>query len=338
MLVATPIGNLGDLSPRARDVLATAEVICCEDTRRTRVLLSAAGIAGGGRLLSLHGHNEADRVGRVASLVASGATVALVSDAGTPGISDPGARLVAELAALGETVSTVPGPSSVVAALVVSGLPTDRFSVEGFLPRKGGDRRRRMAALMADERTTVLLEAPGRVVATLEELAAVDPERPAAVVRELTKLHEEVWRGTSLAAAAEFAPRGVRGEVVLVVGGAPPGDEPDERDLEAAVRDAVAHEPAAGARRVADRVAAALGVPRRRFAEADALRRRRTRTATGTTKGTATRPRCPEGTGTLAPVPHYFLTTPIYYVNDAPHVGTALHDGERRRPGALGTA
>jgi 16S rRNA (cytidine1402-2'-O)-methyltransferase len=268
VLVATPIGNLGDLSPRARDVLATADVICCEDTRRTRVLLSASGVAGGDRLLSLHGHNEADRVGRVAALVASGATVALVSDAGTPGISDPGARLVAELAALGETVSTVPGPSSVVGALVVSGLPTDRFSVEGFLPRKGGDRRRRVAALMADERTTVLLEAPGRVVSTLEELAAVDPERPAAVVRELTKLHEEVWRGTLAAAAAEFASRGVRGEVVLVVGGAPPGDEPDDRDLEAAVRDAFAHEPGAGARRVADRVAAALGVPRRRAYEA----------------------------------------------------------------------
>jgi 16S rRNA (cytidine1402-2'-O)-methyltransferase len=268
VLVATPIGNLGDLSPRARGVLADADVICCEDTRRTRTLLSAAGVAGGGRLMSLHGHNEAARVGQVASLVAGGATVAVVSDAGTPGISDPGARLVAELAARGETVSTVPGPSSVVGALVVSGLPTDRFSVEGFLPRKGGDRRRRMAALMADERTTVVLEAPGRVAATLEELAAVDPERPAAVVRELTKLHEEVWRGSLAAAAAEFASREVRGEVVLVVGGGPAGDEPDERDLEAAVRDAVAHEPDAGARRVADQVAAALGVPRRRAYEA----------------------------------------------------------------------
>jgi 16S rRNA (cytidine1402-2'-O)-methyltransferase len=268
VLVATPIGNLGDLSPRARDVLVTADVICCEDTRRTRALLSAAGIPGGRRLLSLHGHNEAARLRHVASLVAGGATVAVVSDAGTPGISDPGTRLVAELAALGEIVSTVPGPSSVVAALVVSGLPTDRFSVEGFLPRKGGQRRRRIAALMADERTTVVLEAPGRVAVTLEELAAVDPDRPAAVVRELTKLHEEVWRGTLAAAAAEFAPRQVRGEVVLVVGGAPEAGEPVDRDLEAAVRDAAVHDPDAGARRVADQVAAALGVPRRRAYEA----------------------------------------------------------------------
>jgi 16S rRNA (cytidine1402-2'-O)-methyltransferase len=268
VLVATPIGNLGDLSPRAREVLATADVICCEDTRRTRALLSATGLSGGARLLSLHGHNELDRVEQVASLMAAGATVAVVSDAGTPGISDPGARLVAELAARGETVSTVPGPSSVVAALVVSGLPTDRFGVEGFLPRKGGERRRRVAALMADERTTVVLEAPGRVAATLHELAAVDPERPAAVVRELTKLHEEVWRGSLAAAAAEFASRAVRGEVVLVVGGSPAGDQPLDGDVEDAVRAAMAREPDAGVRRVADRVAAALGVPRRRAYEA----------------------------------------------------------------------
>jgi 16S rRNA (cytidine1402-2'-O)-methyltransferase len=268
VLVATPIGNLGDLSPRARDVLSEADVICCEDTRRTRKLLSATGLTGGDRLLSLHGHNEVDRVDHVASLLASGATVAVVSDAGTPGISDPGARLVAELAGRGETVSTVPGPSSVVGALVVSGLPTDRFGFEGFLPRKGGDRRRRLAALMRDERTTVVLEAPTRVAATLEELSTVDGERPVAVVRELTKMHEEVWRGTAAAAAAEFASREVRGEVVLVVGGAPAPGEPDEREVEAAVRDVVAHEPGVGARRVADRVAAALGVPRRRAYEA----------------------------------------------------------------------
>ncbi len=158
VLVATPIGNLGDLSPRARDVLAAADLICCEDTRRTRALLSAVGVPAGGprgdRLLSLHGHNEAARLERVAAAVAAGATVAVVSDAGTPGISDPGAWLAAQLAASGEAVSTVPGPSSVLGALVVSGLPTDRFCVEGFLPRKGPERRRRVAALMADERTT----------------------------------------------------------------------------------------------------------------------------------------------------------------------------------------
>src|ERR1700734_3476402 len=221
VLVATPIGNLGDLSPRAREVLASADLICCEDTRRTRVLLSASGISAkgphGDRLLSLHGHNEASRLERVGAAVAGGATVAVVSDAGTPGISDPGAWLAAQLAAAGAMVSTVPGPSSVLGALVVSGLPADRFCVEGFLPRKGPERRRRLAALMADARTTVVLEAPSRVAPTLAELAALDAGRPVAVVRELTKLHEEVWRGTQGEAAALFAAREVRGEVAPAV-------------------------------------------------------------------------------------------------------------------------
>lgn len=272
VLVATPIGNLGDLSPRAREVLATADLICCEDTRRTRALLSAVGVSAGGpggdRLLSLHGHNEQARLDRVAAAVAGGATVAVVSDAGTPGISDPGAWLAAQLGAAGETVSTVPGPSSVVGALVVSGLPADRFCVEGFLPRKGSERRRRMAALMAEERTSVVLEAPGRVAATLGELAGADPGRPVAVVRELTKLHEEVWRGTLGQAAEAFAERRLRGEVVLVVGGAPAPEPAVESEVEEAVRAVVADDPGAGPRQVAERVAAALGVPRRRAYEA----------------------------------------------------------------------
>ena len=272
VLVATPIGNLGDLSPRARDVLAAEDLICCEDTRRTRALLSACGITSkgpkGDRLLSLHGHNEASRLDRVAAAVASGDTVAVVSDAGTPGISDPGAWLAGQLAAAGATVSTVPGPSSVLGALVVSGLPVDRFCVEGFLPRKGPERRRRLGALMADARTTVVLEAPSRVAATLAELAANDATRPAAVVRELTKLHEEVWRGTLGEAAAVFAAREVRGEVVLVVGGAPSAPPADDEAVEAAVRDALDHDPSAGPRQVAELVAASLDVPRRRAYEA----------------------------------------------------------------------
>ena len=270
--MATPIGNLGDLSPRARDVLASADLICCEDTRRTRALLSAAGVpaggAGGDRLLSLHGHNEAARVARVTAAVAAGATVAVVSDAGTPGVSDPGAWLAAQLAASGETVSTVPGPSSVLGALVVSGLPTERFCVEGFLPRKGPERRRRIAALMADERTSVVLEAPGRVAETLAELAAVDAGRPVAVVRELTKLHEEVWRGPLADAADEFGRRQARGEVVLVVGGAAAPGPAEDAAVEAAVRAVLGVDPSAGPRQVADRVAASLGVPRRRAYEA----------------------------------------------------------------------
>jgi 16S rRNA (cytidine1402-2'-O)-methyltransferase len=278
VLVATPIGNLGDLSPRACEVLAAADLICCEDTRRTRALLSASGISAkgpnGDRLLSLHGHNEASRLDRVAAAVAGGATVAVVSDAGTPGVSDPGAWLAARIAATGATVSTVPGPSSVLGALVVSGLPADRFCVEGFLPRKGPERRRRIGALMADARTTVVLEAPTRVAATLAELAAADATRPAAVVRELTKVHEEVWRGELGEAAAVFAAREVRGEVVLVIGGAPASEPADEEAVEGAVRAALDDDPTSGPRQVAELVAVALSVPRRRAYEA-ALRVRR---------------------------------------------------------------
>ena len=273
VLVATPIGNLADLGPRAREVLAEADLICCEDTRRTRALLSAAGIGAQDRLLSLHGHNERDRLERVATCVAGGGTVAVVSDAGTPGISDPGAWLAAQLAAAGETVTTVPGPSSVIGALVVSGLATDRFCVEGFLPRKGPERRRRLAALMEDERTSVVLEAPGRVAGTLAEMAALDAARPAAVVRELTKVHEEVWRGTLGEGARSFAARQVRGEVVLVVGGAPPRPPASEAEVDAAVRVQLAENPGVGPRQVAERVAAELGVARRRAYEA-ALRAR----------------------------------------------------------------
>ncbi len=278
--MATPIGNLGDLAPRARQVLAEATLIFCEDTRRTRALLSALGIGAGDRLVSLHRHNEAAGADRIAAAVAGGAVVAVVSDAGTPGISDPGALVAARLAAQGEMVTTVPGPSSVVAALTVSGLPTDRFVVEGFLPRKGTDRRRRVAALLADERTSVVLEAPGRLAATLDELAALDPVRQVAVAREMTKLHEEVWRGTAAAAAAEFGGRDVRGEIVLVVGGGPAPVPADDDAVEVAVRAAWAEDPSAGPRQVADRVSAALGVARRRAYEA-ALRLRSDGAGTG---------------------------------------------------------
>ncbi len=272
VLVATPIGNLGDLSPRAREVLETADLICCEDTRRTRALLSATGVTASGsagdRLLSLHGHNEAARLERVTAALAAGDLVAVVSDAGTPGISDPGAWLAAQVAAAGGAVSTVPGPSAVLGALVVSGLPTDRFAVEGFLPRRGGERARRIAALMADERSTVVLEAPGRVAATLAELAQADSERPVAVVRELTKVHEEVWRGPLGQAASAFAARQLRGEVVLVVAGASAPAPAADDDVDAAVRAALADDPTAGPRQVADRIAARLGVPRRQAYEA----------------------------------------------------------------------
>jgi 16S rRNA (cytidine1402-2'-O)-methyltransferase len=271
VLVATPIGNLGDLPPRARELLATADMVCCEDTRRTRALLSAMGIPAGGphgdRLVSLHGHNEGSRVERVLSCVAGGGTVAVGTDADTPGISDPGALLVSRLAEAGERVSVVPGPTSVVAALVVSGLPTDRFCVEGFLPRKGGERRDRVAAVMADQRTSVILEAPGRVAATLGELASVDGERRVAVVRELTKVHEEVWRGPMADAATAFAENQVRGEVVLVVAGAPPAGPVGDDVVDDAVRQRLRLGPGEGPRQIAGLVAAQLGVPRRKVYE-----------------------------------------------------------------------
>ncbi len=169
MVVGTPIGNLGDLSPRAAAALAGADLICCEDTRHSRKLLTHAGIHGV-ELRSLHEHNEDDRTAEVVAAVVSGRTVALVSDAGMPGVSDPGARVIAAVAAAGGVVTVVPGPSAALAALVASGLPTDRFCFEGFLPRSGRERAERLAALAGEVRTAVLFEAPGRVGRTLADL------------------------------------------------------------------------------------------------------------------------------------------------------------------------
>ena len=219
VVVSTPIGNLGDLSPRAVETLGRADLICCEDTRRTRGLLTHAGISGR-RLMSLHVRNEGARLPEVLSELASGKTVAVVSDAGTPTVSDPGGRLVAAAVAAGVEVTAVPGPNAGLMALVVSGLATDRFCFEGFLARRGSDRRRRLEALGTEERTTVIHEAPGRLAATLADLAAAcGPDRDVVVARELTKLHEEVWRGRLAAAVGEFEAREVRGEVVVVLDG-----------------------------------------------------------------------------------------------------------------------
>ncbi len=263
VVVGTPIGNLGDLSPRAVGALSTADVVYCEDTRHSRRLLTHAGITGV-PLRSLHEHNEADRVDEVVAAVAGGRTVALVSDAGMPAVSDPGGRVVAAVAAAGLPVTVVPGPSAVLTALVASGLATDRFCFEGFLPRSGRDRSGRLAAVAAETRTTVLFESPVRTAATLRDLAgACGPDRRVAVARELTKLHEEVWRGT-LADAAAWAGAGVRGEVVLVVAGAAP-DAAAEVD-DGALLAALAEQTEAGARtrEAVDRVAADHGVARRR--------------------------------------------------------------------------
>lgn len=222
LVVGTPIGNLGDLTPRARDALADAPVLACEDTRRTRALLSAVGIpTAGKRLLSVHEHNEAEQAAVITRLVAAGQRVALVTDAGMPAISDPGERVVAAVAAAGLAVVVVPGPSAAVAALAASGLPSDRFVFEGFLPRKGGARRRRLEELAAERRTSVVYEAPHRAEATLADLvAACGAERPVVLARELTKLHEELWRGTLAGAVEHVAATGARGEYVFVLAGA----------------------------------------------------------------------------------------------------------------------
>jgi len=262
VLVATPIGNLGDISARASETLAAADVICCEDTRHTRALLSALGIRGAGRLVSLHQHNESARLADVLGWVAGGRTVAVVSDAGTPGISDPGALLVAAAAAAGLPVRVVPGASSVVAALVVSGLPTERYCVEGFLPRSGPARRARLASIGADERTTVLLEAPRRLADTLADLLGACGNRAVAIARELTKVHEEVWRGRLADAVAHFSSGDVRGEIVVVIAGAAPS--PPASDDEVAVAVAARLAEGAGVGQAATDVAAELGVARRR--------------------------------------------------------------------------
>jgi 16S rRNA (cytidine1402-2'-O)-methyltransferase len=260
VVVATPIGNLGDLSPRAVEVLGQADFICCEDTRRTRGLLTHAGISG--RLISLHDRNEAARLPQVLALLAAGKTVAVVSDAGTPTVSDPGARLVAAAVDAGVVVTAVPGPSAAIMALVVSGLPTDRFCFEGFLARRGTDRRQRLEALATEERTSVIYEAPGRVAATLADLVAVcGPQRRVVVAREMTKVYEEVWRGSLAEGAQEFAARDVRGEVVVVLAGAPPAAPADTETVELALRQEV--DGGASWRDAAGAVAADLGLPRR---------------------------------------------------------------------------
>ena len=198
ILVGTPIGNLGDLSPRAVEALATADVIAAEDTRRTRPLLTAAGIPAGGRLVSFHGPNEVELAARlVERIVERKERLVCVTDAGMPGISDPGERLVVAALAAGVAVEVVPGPSAALSALVLSGLPTGRFVFEGFLPRKGRQRAARLEALRGEDRTVVLFEAPHRLLGTLADLAgAFGGDRPVAVARELTKVFETVWRGT----------------------------------------------------------------------------------------------------------------------------------------------
>ena len=220
-VIATPIGNIGDLSPRARACLGAADLVLAEDTRRTAALLASCGISR--PLLSLHDHNEGGRVEALLERLRRGEVLALVSDAGTPLLSDPGFLLVRAAAAAGVAVTTIAGPSAVTAALAVAGLPTDRFVFVGFLPAGRGERQAALTRLAQEPRTLVLFEAPHRIAATLGELAeAFGGERAAVVARELTKVYESIYRGTlaELAARAGTDPDLARGEITLVIAGA----------------------------------------------------------------------------------------------------------------------
>jgi len=265
VVVSTPIGNVGDATDRLRDVLRSADVIAAEDTRRTRRLLLALGIEPEGRLISHYEHNEEQRVETLLAEVRQGRTVAVVTDAGTPLVSDPGYRLVSAAAAEGLPVQVVPGPSAVTAALAVCGLAVDRWCFEGFLPRRAAERRRFLAGLAQERRTMVFFEAPHRLAATLADLTAeFGAERPAAVCRELTKVHEEVRRGDLSALAAWATATLPRGEITLVIAGAvaPSRDEATDEQLAAEVRGRVAT--GESRRDAVAAVAATHGVSRRR--------------------------------------------------------------------------
>ena len=225
-VVGTPIGNLEDLSPRAARVLRSVALVAAEDTRVTRRLLNR--LDAHPRLLSFHEHNWRERLGPVLQALEEG-DVALVSDAGMPGVSDPGRELVAAAGERGFRIESVPGPSAVTTALAVSGLPADAFTLMGFLPRRRSERQARLREVAASPFTLALFEAPHRLRATLEDIAAILGDRPMAVCRELTKLHEEIFRGTPSEALAHFATP--RGEFVLVIAGAAP-EAPPEGDAD----------------------------------------------------------------------------------------------------------
>ncbi len=231
-VISTPIGNLGDLSPRARDELASAELIAAEDTRRTGQLLTTLGLAR--PLVSLHEHNETERIDELMTKLRAGARIALVSDAGTPLLSDPGFELVRRVSGEGMTVVAVPGPSAITAALSIAGLPTERFSFEGFLPARLAERRARLGELASETRTQVFFEAPHRISESLEDMsAAFGATRRAAVARELTKVFETVYRGTlaELARTARSDSNFARGEITVVVEGAGPAPAVDTAQI-----------------------------------------------------------------------------------------------------------
>jgi 16S rRNA (cytidine1402-2'-O)-methyltransferase len=262
VLGGAPLGQPGDVGPRLKEVLASADVLAVEDTRRLHRLAADLGVTFTGRLVSFHESVEQSRLPGLVAAMAEGKTVLLLTDAGMPSVSDPGYTLVRAAVDAGIVVTSVPGPSAVVTALAVSGLPCDRFCFEGFLPRKGGERRAALAALAGEPRTMVFYESPHRLAdALVDAAAAFGDDRPAAVCRELTKTHEEVRRGP-LAELAAWAAEGVRGEITLVVAGAVAGPaslSPAELAAEVAIEEA-----AGATRKDAIRtVVARTGLPRR---------------------------------------------------------------------------
>jgi 16S rRNA (cytidine1402-2'-O)-methyltransferase len=274
-IVATPIGNLADLSARARTTLAEVDLVAAEDTRHSGQLLAQFGIQT--PLCALHEHNEAARVDELVARLVGGARIALVSDAGTPLVSDPGYRLVAAAAAAGVAIVPIPGACAAIAALSVAGLATDRFAFEGFLPQKRAARRARLQGLAREPRTLVFYEAPHRLADALDDLAQVfGAERTAVVARELTKLHESIYRGAlgELATRAQSDANMVRGEIVLVVSGAPLAEEGDGAALQQQERLLAALLPALPLSAAVDLVVEVTGLRRNRVYErALALRR-----------------------------------------------------------------
>ncbi|MFZ9902626.1 MAG: 16S rRNA (cytidine(1402)-2'-O)-methyltransferase [Ilumatobacteraceae bacterium] len=265
VLIATPIGNLADITSRAIDALREADVICCEDTRHSSKLLQHIGVADK-PLLVVNEHTEYDIREKIVDLVSKGKAVALITDAGSPGISDPGERIVRAVIDAGGVVSATPGPSAAIMAVTISGLPAGRFVFEGFLPRSGVERKERLEAVAGEERTTILYEAPHRLHKTLTDLETMcGPHRAVAIAAELTKIHEEVWRGNLHDAVKRYADGDPRGEFVLVLAGATPAAPPTDDELITALRAEIS----AGVSRkdAASRVSARFGVSKRHVYE-----------------------------------------------------------------------
>lgn len=259
-VLATPLGNLGDLSPRAAQILKSVQIVAAEDTRRSRTLLAETG--GRVKLVSFHAHSKPSRMDELIDALEAGKSIALVTDAGTPGISDPGGRLVQRAQAGGIETIAVPGPSAVVAALSVSGLPADRFTFLGFLPRKGRDRRRLLETVATSPLTVVVFESPGRLAALLDDLAEIcGPQRRAVVARELTKMHEEVKPGTLAELGGYYRETGPKGEITIVIEGCSEGSADVSED---AIRERALELLAGGVSRrdVAARLARELNVSR----------------------------------------------------------------------------